>query len=76
VYSCTGVSDGVPLYKHKTGKKKSSWLSKDSRVALWKQKKAWLEYVKNNSSERLSVYKSIRHSVVRIIRKGKAEYQK
>jgi len=44
--------------------KKSPWLSKDSKVALRKRKKAWLEYVKNKSTERLSDYKTIRNYVV------------
>ena len=64
------------MYKHKASKKKSSWLSKDSKVALWQRKKSWLEYVKNKSTERLAVYKAIRNHVVRSIRKGKSEYQK
>jgi len=72
----TCVSDSVPLYKQKVSKKKSPWLSRDSKAALRQRKKAWLEYVKNKSSERLSVYKSLRNRVVRSIRKDKSEYQK
>jgi len=34
----TCVTDSVSLYKHKTSKKKSLWLSKDSKVALRKRK--------------------------------------
>ena len=72
----TCVTDSVPLYKHKARKKKSPWLSKDSKVALRKRKKAWLEYVKNKSAECLSDYKLLRNYVVQSIRKDKAEYQK
>ena len=51
-------------------------MSKDSKVALRKRKKACLEYVKNKSAECLSDYKLIRNYVVQRIRKDKAEYQK
>ena len=60
----TCVSDSVPLYKPKAKKKKSPWLSSDSKVAPWKRKKAWQEYAKNISIKRFFLcWMECRHGI-------------
>jgi len=61
---------------YKATKLKSTWLSKESKAGLRKWNRAWSEYVKTKSDDRFLVYKSMRNTVVKSIRKDKAEYQK
>ena len=66
----------LPLHSQKAGKQKLPWISKKTRVAMRRRRKAWIAYSKNKSSKLFNIYKAARNAVVSSIRNDKAQYQK
>jgi len=66
----------VPLYKNNMHKKKSKWMSTETKRLLRKRNKAWSAYLKSRCTKLYKTYKMERNEVVTSIGKDKTQYQK